>query len=132
MHLSVLLVEDDVDIRYALEDVLLQEGCNVQTASGAAEALKLLGGGGQDRSPDIILLDLKMPEMSGEEMLPLLARDYPEIPVVVCTAKSLDGPLAHASDFITKPFTMERLMKVLEAHARHSSTMPRRAPFPDA
>jgi CheY-like chemotaxis protein len=113
----VLVVEDDQDIRESVAEVLQDEGYQVSTAADGQQALDLLGGG--ERPPDIILLDLMMPVMSGfqfrEEQLkrPELAA----IPVLVVTADSNARGKAEAlrvAGFVQKPLKIRPLLDLLE------------------
>ncbi len=103
----ILVIDDDVYIGNMLEEALSKEGYKVSRAYSGTEALLLLS----TTKPDLILLDLMLPGLSGEEMLPKIK----EIPVIVVSAKAdidnkvellLDG----AADYITKPFEMKELL----------------------
>ncbi len=103
----ILVIDDDVYIGNMLEEALSKEGYKVSRAYSGTEALLLLS----TTKPDLILLDLMLPGLSGEEMLPTIK----EIPVIVVSAKAdidnkvellLDG----AADYITKPFEMKELL----------------------
>jgi CheY-like chemotaxis protein len=83
-HVSVLVVDDDFDIRDVVTDVLEQRGYTVASACDGAEALELL----RELRPGVILLDLNMPVMSGSEFRAVQERDpaLRAIPTVVMTA----------------------------------------------
>jgi CheY-like chemotaxis protein len=112
---SVLLVEDEPDILALLGDLFEDEGLATSRAASAEEALALLRRG---LRPDLILLDLVMPGMSGDELLRLL-QDHPDwrkIPVAVMTGNR--GGFEElrrlgADDVVEKPFSLERLNEVL-------------------
>ena len=100
---QILIVDDDMNIGDVMEKVLVQEGYRVFRAYSGTEALLFL----KQRRPDLILLDLMLPGLSGEEILP----EIREIPVIVVSAKAevddkvsllMDG----AEDYITKPFSV--------------------------
>ena len=110
---NILIIDDDIYIGNALEEALTREGYGVTRAYSGTEALLLLS----HTRPDLILLDLMLPGLSGEELLPCLKREEnsQEIPVIVVSAKSdvpdkvkllLDG----AADYVTKPFDMKELL----------------------
>ncbi len=106
MAASVLVVDDDPDIRCALADVLTDEGFDVREAANGAEALESIA----LDEPAIILLDLWMPVMNGWEVMQALRRSGHEIPVVVLSAANGEG----CANFVQKPITLERLLSILE------------------
>ena len=112
---TVMIVEDDVDVREAEADVLEAEGyCVVQAGNGKI-ALDLLHGGAM---PNVIVLDLMMPVLSGPEMLELMQSE-PElarVPVIVVSA--FDHGAAHGvKEFIHKPITAAKLREVVGHYA---------------
>lgn len=112
---TVLVVDDDVQIGNMLNEALTREGYAVLRAYSGTEALMVL----QSRRPDLILLDLMLPGMSGEEVLPKIKG----IPVIVCSAKSQVADkvsllLGGAVDYITKPFAIEELLARITAALR--------------
>jgi CheY-like chemotaxis protein len=117
----VLVVDDDFDIREALSDVLASEGYSVVTAADGGEALDRLRDGIR---PDVMLLDLMMPRVSGVEVIDALRKDESlrQIPVVVCSANRGYGPDdLGVHDVLRKPVSVEEL---LDAVAR--AIRPRR------
>ena len=117
----VLLVEDEPDIREALHSVLHQETCEVLLAINGAEAVAILRGRHQrrDEMPCIILMDLWMAGMSGDELLGELARDpgLAKIPVVVLTgAPDLDvvARWPQVKKVIRKPFRLEAVFDAIQ------------------
>jgi CheY-like chemotaxis protein len=117
---SILLAEDNADIREALAEVLALEGYEVETAANGKEALERLEG---DESPVLILLDLMMPIMSGWEFLDA-QKENPRLekhPVVVLSAvpatQSLDdlSPL-ETMDSLAKPIDITRLLQTVERY----------------
>lgn len=109
---SLLIVEDDPAIREALQSVLESEGHTVHAAANGQEALMLLR---RIPHPQLILLDLMMPVMSGWDLLGKLRAD-PElsaIPVVVVSAAPPKGELA-ASRVLKKPIEVNTLLRVVE------------------
>ena len=86
---AVLLVDDDLDIREALTDILEDRGFHVTSAANGREALTVLRSG--NVSPSAILLDLMMPVMDGFQFLAEMRKvpEWREIPVIVVTAKDL-------------------------------------------
>jgi len=113
----VLIVDDDSWIRTLMAELLASEGFAVLEASDGVRGLKLA----QQRSPDVILLDLALPGRSGLEVLTVLKEQQPtrEIPIIIVSAYALlllrDG-LGRADGMIQKPFDLSDLLaKVREA-----------------
>lgn len=104
---SILIIDDDIHINDMLEKVLVQAGYKVCHAYSGTEALLFL----QNNKPDLILLDLMLPGLSGEEILPKISN----IPVIVMSAKvdvkdKVNLLLGGAVDYITKPFEIDELL----------------------
>ena len=112
---KILIIDDDVTIGDLEQEVLEREGYAVQRAYSGTEALLLL----KDSRPDLVLLDLMLPGLPGEEVLPQLKG----IPVIVVSAKAsvedkVDLLLGGAADYLTKPFALEELAARVQAHLR--------------
>jgi DNA-binding NtrC family response regulator len=120
MQKSILIIDDELDMLQLLKRTLEPDlKCLIETARSAKEALGLLS----ERSFDLVLADIRMPEMDGFELLELLKRDHPQMTVVMMTAyggvdMAVEAMRKGAYDFITKPFDHEtivvRLDKALE------------------
>jgi len=112
----VLVVEDEPRVAAMLRDVLVELGYIVTVAGGGAEALQLV----PVFAPDVVLLDLLMPEMSGVEVLEHLRRDRPTLPVVIMSGNE-DVDVARAAlrdgafDYLGKPFKIDALARVVAA-----------------
>jgi DNA-binding response OmpR family regulator len=109
---TILVVEDDEDIRAALATMLEALGFNHACFSSAREALAALGG----ISIDLALLDIMMPEMNGYELLREIKKlpQYKDLPIIMVTAKDQDSEILEGYQFgadyyITKPFTTKQL-----------------------
>jgi two-component system response regulator CpxR len=102
---SVLVVDDDDAIREVIAEVLRDEGYDVSSAGNGEQALTELR---KPRRPDLVLLDLMMPVMSGWELLELLqeSADLSKIPVVVVSAMTAPGVREH----LAKPIDLECLL----------------------
>lgn len=116
---KILIVDDDVYIGDMLEEMLIREKYGVWRAYSGTEALLLL----EEKKPDLVLLDLMLPGLQGEELLPKIDG----IPVIVISAKSeVSGKvkllLQGASDYITKPFEMEELLARVAVQFRKNSS----------
>lgn len=112
---TIAVIEDDTHIGSLLEETLTQEGYGVLRAYSGTEALLLL----EKRQPDLILLDLMLPGLSGEELLPRLK----SIPIIVLSAKAgIDDKVKFltegAVDYITKPFDIRELLARIAVHLR--------------
>ena len=126
----IIYVEDEPEMTELVELILSREGYDFIGAQGGEEGLKLI----RENRPDLILLDLMMPDMDGWEVYQKLQADDEtnKIPVIVVTAKaqSIDKVLglhiAKVDDYITKPFKpgelTERIKQVLNKERNLSST----------
>jgi CheY-like chemotaxis protein len=112
---SVLVVEDDLDVRSILVESLREEGYSVQGAEHGQRALELLAGEWQ---PQIILLDIMMPVMDGYAFLEKKKRDehLMGIPVVVVSAVA-EPPIPGAMAVLRKPVQWPQLMRAISQHA---------------
>lgn len=114
---TILVIDDDVYIGDMLSEALGQEGYAVMRAYSGTEALLIL----DSKKPDLILLDLMLPGLSGEEVLPRIKG----IPVIVLSAKADAGSkvsllLGGAQDYVTKPFDLSELMARIAVQLRGS------------
>jgi DNA-binding response OmpR family regulator len=109
MTARVLVVDDDQDIRESLAQILTEEGFDVTSASNGAEALEQIA----RRAPDVMLLDLMMPVVTGWEVLEVLRRQdrNPELPIVVLSAVEAHGGTA----YIQKPIGLPKLLALIDA-----------------
>ena len=117
---SILVVDDDPDVRESLTDILVDEGYRVTGARNGREALEVLRG---HTRPSLILLDMMMPEMDGwsfrleQQKIPELAG----IPVVILSAHGnvRDAALAlGAADYLRKPLRIDTLLEIAERYCR--------------
>ena len=114
----ILIIDDDIHFNEMLEEVLIQEGYQVSHAYSGTEALLFLA----NEKPDLILLDLMLPGLTGEEVLPQIEK----IPVIVMSAKvevkdKVALLLNGAEDYITKPFEIEELLARIVVQLRKST-----------
>lgn len=114
----ILIIDDDIHINEMLEEVLIQEGYQISHAYSGTEALLFLA----NEKPDLILLDLMLPGLTGEEVLPQIEK----IPVIVMSAKvevkdKVALLLNGAEDYITKPFEIEELLARIVVQLRKST-----------
>jgi two-component system, OmpR family, KDP operon response regulator KdpE len=118
MSLRILLVEDDAHIRRFLRATLVTQGYGLLEVETGEEGLALAAA----QVPDLVLLDLGLPDMDGKEVIRRL-REWSEVPIIVLTARgqerekvaSLD---AGADDYLTKPFGVGELLARIRAAMR--------------
>jgi len=115
---TVLIVDDEPQIRRALQLNLKARGYRVELAAGGAEALRVAG----RTHPDVVLLDLGLPDMDGLDVIAGL-RGWSNVPIVVLSARGdeagkVDALDAGADDYVTKPFGIEELLARLRAAVR--------------
>jgi two-component system KDP operon response regulator KdpE len=118
MAIKILIVDDSQDTTWLLKRVLTEEGYAVQLAHDGREGLRQAF----DYRPDLVLLDVMMPDMDGWTMLSRL-REFSDVPVIMLTAvggeqsmvQGLDGG---ADDYVTKPYGMEELKARVRAVLR--------------
>ncbi len=109
----VLVVDDDADSRDTLADVLAEEGYDVETTGDASEALAMLQAG---LRPQVVLLDLVMPGMSGDELLAKLrGTDLEKTPIVVLSAR-MDWQPPAGVECLRKPVGLAKVLDVVRAH----------------
>jgi CheY-like chemotaxis protein len=112
----VLLIDDDADSRLLLKELLREFGCEMIAARSAEDGLTLA----HQKRPDLILLDLVMPEPNGLEVLAQLKSDpaLQSIPVVIVSIVATEhrGRVLGAVDFLDKPVDRDRLFKALQRH----------------
>ncbi len=115
---TVLVDDDDPDIREAVQDILSFEGYDVVQADNGREALDLLSQG-QPLRPCIILLDLMMPVMDGEELVGKLQQDpaLARLPVILVTASGR-ATFHGVKAIIKKPFELDELLTAVAQHCR--------------
>lgn len=115
---NILIIDDDIHIGNMLEETLSGEGYGVSRAYSGTEALYVLSGA----KPDLVLLDLMLPGLNGEEVLPQIKGT----PVIVVSAKAdidnkVDLLLGGAVDYVTKPFNMKELVARISVHLRNTT-----------
>src|SRR6267378_7594246 len=112
---NILVADDDPGLRESLERTLAREGYRVVVASDGQAALERLQGGGVD----LVLTDLKMPGLSGIELLRAAKAIAPDVDVILLTAfgtieEAVKAMKDGAYDFITKPFQRAQLLRVID------------------
>ena len=120
---KILIVEDDKDLLQVLRDLLRDGGYFIEEATTGSQALKKI----QNSSLNLILLDLGLPDISGESVLEKIRAENPHLPVVILTAKSKASEIAEglnlgADDYLAKPFAAEELIARIKARLRNVSS----------
>lgn len=115
----VLVVDDDIEIRSMLRRVLLAERYDVDTAASAEEGVRLA----RERQPDVVVMDIGLPDGDGIEAVERLRGEGRWAPVLMLTAhgdleRRVESFRAGADDFLAKPFHVEELLARLEALVR--------------
>ena len=118
---NILIIDDDVHIGNLLEETLAKEGYGVLRAYSGTEALLVLS----QKKPDLVLLDLMLPGLNGEEVL----LQIKGIPVIVVSAKvdvdnKVEVLLGGAVDYVTKPFHTKELLARIAVHLREHTDAP--------
>jgi DNA-binding NtrC family response regulator len=119
-RIRILVVDDDESLRRVTEVQLQQAGYQVFTAASGQEALALL----QERPVELVITDLKMPGMSGVELLKRIRADYPEPVVILVTAfgtieTAVEAMRAGAYDYVTKPVRIDELKLTIRRALEH-------------
>ena len=110
MNGKILVVDDDPEVRMTTREFLSGKGYAVSVAAGGREALSML----ETVNPDVVLLDVVMPDMDGMETLRLLVAAQPSLPVIMITANAdieITSKVLQmgAADYVPKPFDLDYL-----------------------
>lgn len=119
---TVLVVEDDIGLQKYLKELLLDNGYSVQIASDGIAALDML----KKAEPDIMVLDLGLPNLSGETVCLEVRKRYPQLPIIILTARDgvsdiVQGLNLGADDYMTKPFVADEFLARIKARLRHTN-----------
>src|SRR6201981_1438578 len=111
----VLIIDDERPVLMSLEALLKRDGFEVDTVPTAIQGLKLL----KSKSPTLVLLDLRLPDADGLEMLDRIKTELPEVQVIILTAhdslhNALESMTRGAYHFISKPYAPEELLSLVE------------------
>ena len=123
---TVLLIDDDKDMRWAMRHILGNAGFSVAEAEAGGPALELAS----RRTPDTVLLDMQMPGLGGDEVLRRLRRLAPNMPIIVVTGHgTIPGAVSAIQDgayeYITKPFRNEHLVDTVQRAVNRRATASR-------
>ena len=116
---KILIVEDDLGLQKYLKELLLNNQYTVQVASAGVLALNLI----DKTPPDLMVLDLGLPDINGESVVKEVRKKHPDLPVIILTAKDaisdiVEGLTRGAEDYITKPFVADELLARIKARLR--------------
>jgi DNA-binding response OmpR family regulator len=125
----VVLIEDDVEIRRLVAEALSEQGHDVESAVTAMDGLQLA----IKRDPDLVVMDLGLPDLDGIELLRMI-RSISEVPIIVITARGEDDMVvktldAGADDYLTKPFSLTQLEARVRAVLRRGSMATTEGPI---
>jgi DNA-binding response OmpR family regulator len=123
---KILVVEDEPAMVAGLRDNFEFEGYEVITASDGAEGLRRA----LDESPDLVILDVMMPRMSGLEVCKQIRAKRASIPIIMLTARGQEvdkvvGLELGADDYVTKPFSIRELLARVKSVLRRTSVLPK-------
>ena len=123
MNKTILIIEDEIRIRFLLKDYLLSEGFSVIEACDGEEGLMAF----KNNNVDLILLDIMMPKIDGLTVLEKI-RTVSDIPIILLTAKSQEEDKLHgydigADDYITKPFSPKILVAKVKALLKRTADL---------
>ncbi len=112
----ILLVEDDLDIRELVTEILIEEGFSVIAVADGAQAIALT----KTITPCLILTDLMMPGMSGWDFINFLDKNkiWEQVPTVAMTADGTDAKFKRHVAFLKKPVHIEDVLRVCHKHCR--------------
>jgi DNA-binding response OmpR family regulator len=126
---AIVLIEDDPHIRRLAAESLAKEGHHIETAAAAMEGLQLV----LSQKPDVVVLDLGLPDLDGVELLRML-RAISSVPVIVATAREGDSHVVSAldngaDDYLVKPYSVNQLEARIRAVLRRVETRATELPI---
>jgi two-component system, OmpR family, response regulator len=122
--INVLVVDDEAVLAEMVSMALRYEGWNIATAGDGAAALE----SARAQRPDVVVLDVMLPDMSGLDVLRKLREETPQLPVLLLTAKDaledrIAGLTAGGDDYVTKPFSLEEVVLRMRGLIRRSGVV---------
>ena len=117
MNENILVVDDDTGVRKTLSSILLQEGYSVETVENGKEAIRASG---KSRF-DVALIDIKLPDMEGTELLHKLKEKQPHMVEIIVTGfPTLENAMKTVNEgadgYILKPFDVQKLLEMIKQH----------------
>lgn len=118
---KILIVEDDIGLQKYLKELLLTNQYSVHVSTDGVSALSTIN----KVPPDLVILDLGLPNLSGESVLSEVRKKSPNLPVIILTAKDSPSDIVHGlniggDDYMTKPFVADELLARIKARLRHN------------
>lgn len=122
MLATIVLLEDDQDFRTFVEDLLTKNGYKVYPTNKGSDAIQMV----EQVQPDLVILDLNLPDMSGEGVCMELRKQNAALPIIMLTAKNtisekIQGLNVGADDYVTKPFIPEEFLARIKARLRQTA-----------
>ncbi|MFC3051467.1 response regulator transcription factor [Kordiimonas pumila] len=119
---TILIVDDEPQIRKLLKISLEANGLKPETAEKGREALRLVA----SLKPDLVLLDLGLPDMDGKDVISEI-REWSQVPIIICSVRDADQEMLKAfalgaDDYVTKPFNPDVLLARITANLRKAAT----------
>lgn len=126
----MVVVEDDESVGRAMQDALVAHGYRVEWCADGASASASI----EQTTPDLVLLDAGLPDMDGFSLCRYIREQHRDLPIVLVTARDSEidivvGLDAGASDYVTKPFSMNVLLARVRAHLRNADVADQNAPI---
>jgi DNA-binding response OmpR family regulator len=123
MRALIFVVEDDKDSQGLLKDLLLKHEFLVQTFEKGSQLIKAL----EKNKPDLVILDLVLPDIDGESLCIEIRKTFPDLPIIILTSKStiaekVQGLNLGADDYVTKPFNSDELLARIKTRLRRTSS----------
>ena len=128
----ILIVDDDKNLRYSFSTLMRKEGYEVEEASDGPPAIRMV----EEAHYDAIIMDIRMPRMSGLEAISLIHERHPRLPVIIATAygtteTAIEAMRLGAYDYVLKPFDINELKLVIASAVEDSSLMRDLVHLPD-
>jgi len=112
---TLLVIDDEDNIRYSFQNIFTVDGTNVEVAASGREGLDVV----RNRMPDVVVLDLQLPDLSGLEVFAEIHDFAPKLPVIIITAHgttqtAIEAMKRGAFEYLVKPLDLDRLSQVLD------------------
>jgi two-component system response regulator AtoC len=119
---SILVVDDDADVRKSLSSILSKEGYSVETVENGKEAARV----SEKSRFDMALIDIKLPDMEGTELLHRLKEKQPHMVKIIITGfptleNAMETVNEGAAGYILKPFDVEKLLEMIRKHLKRET-----------
>ena len=120
----ILVVDDESSMRKNITDILLPEGYKIFEAKDGKEALDILS----EVKPNIVLLDINLPQMNGIAALKEIKKDHKDLPIIIFTAygtseRAIEAMKSGAFDYLEKPFELDELKLIIKRAAEYSDLL---------